>query len=88
MIKANISKKTNQQTVTATGAVPELMNDLAIIISGIYNQLKTANPAEAVQFRFGMIGMLSAANSPVWTPMGNQIGITFRMPDKEDESNE
>ena len=87
MIQATISKKNNQQTITAVGDVPELMNDLAILVNGLYSQLMAANPAEAAKFRFGMIGMLSAIDSPVWKPMGNQTGITFQIP-KEDEDDE
>ena len=88
MIQANISKKNNQQKIIASGGVPDLMNDLAILIGGIYNQLKSANPAVAAQFRFGLIGMISAIDSPVWTPLGNQTGIVFRMPDEEAADNE
>ena len=79
MILASISQKNKQQTITASGDIPELMNDLAIIVNGIYNQLKSANPAVAAQFRFGMIGMISAIDSPVWTPLGNQTGIVLKM---------
>lgn len=88
MIQANISKKNNQQTITAVGDVPELMNDLAIIVNGIYGQLQTASPSAAAQFRFALIGMLSAIDSPVWKPMGNQTGITFRMPDTEEDGHD
>lgn len=87
MIQATISKKNNQQTITAVGDVPELMNDLAILVNGLYSQLMAANPATGIQFRFGLIGMLSDIESPVWKPMGNQTGITFQIP-KEDEDDE
>ena len=85
MIQAIISKKNNQQSIVAEGSIPEMMNDVAILISGIYNQFFATNPASAIQFRVGLTTMINAPDSPVWKPMGNQTGITFRMPDKEEE---
>lgn len=83
MINANISKENKQQVITAAGNVQELMNDTAILINGIYTQLRNADPATALMFRTGITNMFKDANGPVWKPMGGQTGIVFPMP-KED----
>ena len=83
MIKANISKENKQQVITATGNVQELMNDTAILINGIYTQLRNADPATALMFRAGITNMVADVNGPVWKPMDGQTGIVFSIP-KED----
>ena len=83
MIKANISKENEQQTISASGNIGELMNDVAVLINGIYTQLKNADPASALMFRSGMINMISDTKSPVWQSMGDQTGIIFQKPTEE-----
>lgn len=84
MIKAEISKENKQQLIRASGNVGELMNDIAVLVNGIYTQLRSADTASALMFRTGMINMLSDRNSPVWQPMGNQTGIVFQKPLQEE----
>lgn len=83
MIKANISKENKQQIISAGGNVQELMNDTAILINGIYTQLKNADSASALMFRTGMINMIADTKSPVWQTMGDQTGIVFQKPTEE-----
>lgn len=84
MIKANISKENKHQTIVASGDIPELMNDTAVLINGLYTQLRNADPASALMFRTGMINMIADTKSPVWQPMDNQTGIVFQKPTEED----
>ena len=83
MIKANINKENKQQVITATGSIEEMMADTAILINGIYNQLKNADPTTARIFRTGITNMVKDATGPVWKPMDGQTGIVFSIP-KED----
>lgn len=84
MIKANISKKNKQQIINASGSIQELLSDMAILVGGIYTQLRNADPATALQFRTGMTNMISDTWGPAWQPMGNQTGIIFQKPQQED----
>lgn len=83
MIKAEI-KKNAQATITATGSIPELLTDMAVLISGIYTQFKNTSPAAATLFRSGLENMIKDPNGPAWKALGNQTGIIFRQPDTED----
>ena len=80
MIKAEISKDNPQQKVQASGNVPELMNDIAILINGIYTQFQNADPTTAALFRAGVENMIKDPNGPAWGTLGNQTGIIFRKP--------
>ena len=85
MIRANISKNNKQQIITAAGSVPEIMNDMAILINGIYTHLRNADQTTALLFRTGMINMITDYNGPVWQTLGNQTGIIFQLPPQEDQ---
>lgn len=80
MIKAEINKENPQQNVQASGNVPELMKDIAILISGIYTQFQNADPKTAKLFRMGIENMVNDPNGPVWNATGNQTGIIFKKP--------
>lgn len=84
MLKANISKENKQQTVQAAGSIPEVMNDVAVLLSSIYNQFNAISPAAAKLFRKGMENMLRDPKGEVWKAAGNQTGVIFRRPDEEE----
>lgn len=83
MIKANINKEKPPIVIVAAGNALELMNDAALLINGIYTQLKNGDPKVAQLFRTGMIRMVSDEGGPVWAPGEGQTGIVFMDP-KED----
>ena len=83
MLKTNINKNNEKQIIEATGSIPELLNDLAVVLSGIYNQLRAASPAAAVLFKRGVERMIKDPNSKVWNAGNGQIGLAFRFPGKE-----
>lgn len=80
MIKAEISKDNPQQNIQASGSVPDLMKDIAVLINGLYAQFQNADPMTAKLFRMGIENMVNDPNGPVWSPTGNQTGIIFRKP--------
>ena len=80
MIKAYISKENPQQNVQASGNIPELMNDIAFLINGIYTQFQNADPNTAKLFRTGIENMIKDPNGPAWGTPGYQTGIVFRKP--------
>ena len=80
MIKANIAKENEKQTIEARGSIPEIAGDIAILIAGIYTQLKAAQPAAAERFRQGVQKMVANSNGPCWRERENQTGIAIEMP--------
>lgn len=84
MIKANISKENQTQDIVVAGAVPEILADIALLIGSIYTQFKNASPNTAYDLRAGIVNMTNDPTSPMWKAVGNQTGIIFRKPDKED----
>lgn len=84
MINANISRGNETQVISAKGYVPELLTDIAVLVNGIYTQFSNADPNTAAMFRDGLVKMLQDPNSSVWTPIGNQTGIIFQIPDTEE----
>ena len=84
MIKANLSKENTQQDIVAAGSVQEILTDVALLIGSIYTQFKNADPMTATLFRTGIVNMAQDPDGPMWKAMGNQTGIIFRQPDKED----
>lgn len=85
MLKTNINKNNEKQIIEATGSIPELMNDVAVVLSAIHNQLEAVSPAAAVFFKRGIERMIKDPKGKVWTASGNQTGITFRMPEKKED---
>lgn len=83
MIRANISKENTKQIIEATGSIPELLNDVAVLLSGIYNQFNAVSPAAAKLFKTGIENMVKDPNSVVWQAGGNQTGIAFQLPGQE-----
>lgn len=88
MLKAEIKKGTPTEqglvTITAEGGVPELLNDVALLIGGIYTQFKVADPVTAEMFRIGVTNMAMDGQGPLWNAVGSQTGIIIRKPEKED----
>ena len=84
MIKANINKVNKQQTIEATGSIPELMNDVAVLLSGIHSQFNAVSPAAAKLFKQGIENMVKDPKGAMWQAGGNQTGIAFQMPKKEE----
>lgn len=80
MIKADISKNNPQQNIQASGNIPELLSDLALLVNGIYTQFQNADPNTAALFRMGVENMIKDPNGPAWGNPGNQTGIVFRKP--------
>ena len=70
-------KKDEKTVIEATGNVPELMADVAVLVSGIYNQFLVASPDTAEMFRTGMINLTNDENGPMWRPVDGQKGIIF-----------
>lgn len=83
MLKVDISRENKQQTVQAAGSIPEVMNDVAVLLSSIYNQFNAVSPAAAKLFRKGIENMLRDPKGEVWKAAGSQTGIIFRKPDEE-----
>ena len=84
MLKTNISKENTKQIIEATGSIPELMNDVAVLLSGIYSQFNAVSPAAAKLFKTGVQSIVKDNDSAVWRTNGNQTGIAFRMPGQEE----
>ena len=82
MIKVNISRENEKQVIEAKGDIPELLTDLALQISGIYNQLRNADPATALMFRQSVQGMVADPDSPCWKVLGDMTGIIFQTPEE------
>lgn len=80
MIKA-IIQQNERSTVEASGAIPELLTDIAVLVNAIYTQFSNADPATAEMFRTGLIGFISDKESNVWKPMAGQTGIIFPKPE-------
>ena len=83
MIKVNISKENKQQDITAAGSVPEILTDVAMLISSIYTQFKNVDPDTAEKFRSGLVNMVQDPNGPAWKAWGNQTGIIFQRPEQD-----
>ncbi|MBE6943830.1 MAG: hypothetical protein E7453_06170 [Ruminococcaceae bacterium] len=83
MIQANINKKNKQQIIHASGSIVEMMNDVAILISGIYTQLGNHDPASAAIFRTGLQNMTADSRGPMWQNYGDRTGIIITLPPDE-----
>ena len=70
-------KKDEKSVIEANGTVPELMADVAVLVSGIYNQFLVASPDTAAMFRTGLINLAKDENGPMWRPVDGQKGIIF-----------
>ena len=84
MLKTNIDKNNPKQIIEATGSIPELMSDVAVLLSGIYRQLNAVSPAAAKCFKQGIENMVKDPKGTMWQAGGNQTGIAFRMFDQEE----
>lgn len=80
MIQANINKENKQQVIHATGSILEIMDDIAMLISGIYTQLENHDPAGAAMFRSGLKNMAIDPRGPMWQSHGDQTGIIITKP--------
>ena len=76
MLKASISKD-NGTTVTATGPVSEVMADVIVMMTALYNQLLAADEDAAEAFRNGLSNIIKDKNGPMWQPINGQKGIIF-----------
>lgn len=83
MLKANISKKNAHQMIEANGSIPELMNDIAVLLTAINTQLGAASPAAASLFRKGVENMIRDPGGTVWRAGSGQAGIIFKKPEEE-----
>lgn len=83
MIKVNISRENEKQVIEAKGSVQEMLTDMAVLLSGIYNQFQNADPATAAVFRRGMQAMMADPDSPCWKVLGDMTGISFQTPEEE-----
>lgn len=83
MLKTDINKENKRQIIEASGSIPELMNDVAVVLSGIYNQFNAVSPAAAKHFKQGIENMVKDPNGAVWKSITKQTGIAFRMPGEE-----
>lgn len=84
MLKVDIKKGTPEEkgraNIEANGSIPELLNDVAVLVSSVYNQFKAASPSAAVLFRRGLENMVKDPNSPMWTAVEGQSGIIIPKP--------
>lgn len=78
MLKANIDKNNEHQIIVATGGINEMLNDIAVLVNGLYKQFQGVAPMTAVAFRSGLIGLLSDPDGPAWNDMGNQMGYVIK----------
>lgn len=76
MLKAKICRD-EKTVIEATGSVTELMADVAVLVSGIYNQFLAASPDTAAMFRTGLTNLANDGNGPMWRPVDGQTGIVF-----------
>ena len=79
MIKAEINKENKNQTITAKGNVPEIVNDVAVLINSLYTQFQAVDQVSAAVFRQGL-EKLFIPDSRLWNTNGNQTGIAFTRP--------
>ena len=90
MLKAEIKRGTQAGNgvvrITAEGGVPELLNDVALLIGGIYTQFKAADPVTAEMFRIGVTNMVIDGRGALWNAVGNQTGIIIRKPEKGEDA--
>ena len=84
MLDVKIGKGLQKQTIIASGSIPELLGDLAVIVSGIHTQFQNADPTAAVMFRQALQAMVADQDGPCWQAMNNQTGIIFQKPEQED----
>lgn len=82
MIKAHISKDNKQQIISTTGNIEELLSDVAILVSGIYTQLRNSDPVSALMFRTGVKNAANDPMGPMWQSHGDQTGIVFSKPEE------
>lgn len=80
MIEAKIRSDITS-TVDAAGTVPELLEDVALLINVIYNQFSNVDPGAAEMFRIGLRGFINDKNSAVWKPTEGMTGIIFPKPE-------
>ena len=89
MLKVEIKKGTAEEKgrvlISAEGSVSELLNDMALLVSGVYAQFGAADKTTAEFFRIGLQNMAADPNSPFWKISGSQTGIIFKKPDMEGE---
>ena len=78
MLNVKIDKENSNPTIQASGNLPELLNDIAVMIRALHTQFQAADSATAHYFRTGLINMTNDPNSPMWKALGNQTGIAFR----------
>ncbi len=82
MIKVEIRKETPDKkgvaNINASGNVPELLSDTAMMVNGIYRQLAAVNPELAMAFRYGLVNMAIDPESPMWGNTGDQIGFAIK----------
>lgn len=80
MIQAKINNKTNQHIIDTSGDLQDLLQDIAILVSGIYTQLGNNDPAAAAIFRTGLQNMTADSRGPMWQSHGDQTGIIITQP--------
>ena len=78
MLKVDINKNEGKPTIHASGNIPEMLNDIAILISALYTQFQAADPVTAHLFRAGFTKMTNDPDGPMWKALGNQTGIAYR----------
>ena len=76
MLNATVSKDHGTK-VTATGPVSEMMADVIVMMTAIYNQLLAADQDAADAFRTGLSNIIKDKNGSMWQPINGQKGIIF-----------
>ena len=78
MLKVDINKNEGKPTIQASGNIPEMLNDIAVLVSAMYTQFNAADPVTAHLFRSGLTKMTNDPDSPMWKALGDQTGIAYR----------
>ncbi len=79
-IKRGVPEEVGRSEITATGSVTEIVNDVAVLINGIYNQFKAASPETAALFRRQVEILVEQPDDLLWGAHGDQTGIIFKKP--------
>lgn len=85
MIKANVSKDNDKQTIIANGSILDFVGDFSVILSGIHTQLGATNPEAAELFKQAIQKIVADDNGPCWTQRGSQTGIAIDLPGDPNE---
>lgn len=84
MLKVDIGTESRKYvSVTASGQVDEIILDSAIMISGLFAQLRETDPALANLFRYKLTALLTDQDTPVWSFPAAESGVVLIIPDNK-----